>query len=92
MNKMAVGDPGRAADAADPLFWSSHRFILTKIYHLILVRLVGNVRMRQIRSASDSCQISGKLNDVVPQCYASYPNPGLIEDRSPFGPAAQPTK
>ncbi|OAF70046.1 Polycystin-2 [Intoshia linei] len=48
-------------------------------------KLLGLIRMRQLRVRNNSCTVSSYFRDSIPFCYDTYSKE--VEDKAPFGPA-----
>lgn len=52
-------------------------------------RLLGSVRLRQLRVRPDSCQMTPKMEEFVENCYGPYNED--TKDTAPFGPGGKYT-
>jgi hypothetical protein len=52
-------------------------------------RIIGPVRLRQLRTKPDTCTVPPMFVHLIDECYAPYFI--LTQDESPYGPAEEPT-
>lgn len=52
-------------------------------------KLVGNVRLRQVRVQKNSCRIVKSMQSAVPECHAPYS--WEVEDMGSYGPSWGPS-